>query len=148
MGFCLWVLDQSHGVLGLGILGIGVVGHGLWASVGSGPRGSGGSEVCDGMGKGAGGWGASQPGAGAGDAGAYAVADWLSRAPAALPEVHASQKFVTTRGAMAAEESGRERIIRHECAKRAEESGRERIIRKRAEESGRERKKYLPVCAR
>ena len=94
------------------------------------------------MGKGAGGWGASQPGAGAGDAGAYAVADWLSRAPAALPEVHASQKFVTTRGAMAAEESGRERIIRHECAKRAEESGRER------EESGRERKKYLPVCAR
>ena len=55
-------------------------------------------RVCDGMGKGAGGWGASQPGAGAGDAGAYAVADWLSRAPAAVPEVHASQKFATTRG--------------------------------------------------
>ena len=33
-----------------------------------------------------------------GDAGAYAVADWLSRAPAALPDVRASQKFTRTRG--------------------------------------------------
>ena len=91
-----WTKVMGFWALGFWALGLLAMGYGLLWVLGHAVPGV--LRFVMGWGKGAGGWGASQPGAGAGDAGAYAVADWLSRAPAAVPEVHASQKFATTRG--------------------------------------------------